>query len=463
MEISIKAYIVSKEAELFYDCADRYALNTGLHKFAISDGVSKSFFPKVWSDILVKNWVSKEWVSNDKFIVQSQNDWLEQVNELVSKPHIKYYTKNAFNRKQPGLATFVGLKFYEKKKEWFWKAHSLGDSFLFFIPKNFKDFSKECIVLSSKQEPIIFDNFPDYLSSIGDKHKGVPGQNKESILQEGTFYLMTDALAEWFLNEKDNAISKIRVWRNQKDFEHFVDEERLTGKLGNDDSAILTIKLEEDNKDQLTYVLEDVSDINRLIKIQQEEIEVSEKAKEQELILQKENSNSAVATEQIEQEEPVENELSEEVETEIEKSKKSLIDMGFEKFKKGKEFFLGKIEKEQSHEQKEIDKKLELEHLKEKESSIQGEEKSDRFEETENSENIKDQESKQASKQDEFKTGEEALVKEENREEEPSLQDEENIGENEISKNSEINENKEEPESNTKTSHKPSQNITDKF
>jgi hypothetical protein len=50
-------------------------------------------------------------------------------------------------------------------------------------------------------------------------------------MTSGTFYLMTDALAEWFLNEKDNAISKIGLWQNQKDFERFVDEERQNKKL----------------------------------------------------------------------------------------------------------------------------------------------------------------------------------------------------------------------------------------
>ena len=52
MQISIKGYITSKESELFYDCADRYAYNKSQNKFAISDGVSKSFFPKIWADVL---------------------------------------------------------------------------------------------------------------------------------------------------------------------------------------------------------------------------------------------------------------------------------------------------------------------------------------------------------------------------------------------------------------------------
>jgi len=316
MQISIKGYITPKESELFYDCADRYAISEKQNKFAISDGVSKSFFPKIWADVLVNKWVDSKEFDEAQFILDCQKDWLKQVTEIVNKPDAKWFTKNAFNRKESGLATFVGLRFFKKKKDWYWKANALGDSFLFFVPYKFKDFSKECIVLSSKQEPIIFDNFPDYLSSLGSNHRGKK-QLKENRITDGTFYLMTDALAEWFLNEKDNAINKIDVWQNQKDFERFVDEERHNEKLGNDDSAILTIKVKEDNKDEIKYSLEEVSDINELIKVQQKEIENSKKEKE--IIIQNENSNSEISAEDIKQEEQLKNESTEEVKTEIEK------------------------------------------------------------------------------------------------------------------------------------------------
>ena len=172
MQISIKGYITSKESELFYDCADRYAYNISQNKFAISDGVSKSFFPKIWADVLVKKWVDSNENDKTKLLNECQKEWLKQVTEIVNKPEAKWFTKNAFNRKVPGLATFVGLRFFPKGKKWFWKAEALGDSFLFFIPENAKNFSMDCIVLSSKKKPIVFDNFPDYFSSLGNNHKG---------------------------------------------------------------------------------------------------------------------------------------------------------------------------------------------------------------------------------------------------------------------------------------------------
>ena len=53
MKINIKGFITSKKSELYSDCADNYDVKTEHNKFAISDGVSKSFFPKVWSEIML--------------------------------------------------------------------------------------------------------------------------------------------------------------------------------------------------------------------------------------------------------------------------------------------------------------------------------------------------------------------------------------------------------------------------
>jgi len=312
MELTVKGYITSKKSELFSDCADRYAYNKHHHKFSISDGVSKSFFPKFWAEYLVEEFVSREKIEDETFLLECQEKWLKTITEIVNKPTVKWFTQNAFNKKSPALATFVGLQFFEKEKKW--EASALGDSFLFFVPKKMKTF-EDCIILSSKKEPIIFDNFPDYFSSIGEKFKG-ERENESGNLQDGTFYLMTDALAEWFINEKENAIGKVDVWQNQKDFEHFIDEERQTEKLGNDDSAILIINVDKASESGIKYTGNTVSDIYQLsekqnIEISKREFEIAQKKEIEKKELQRieEEENSKVG----------ENEISEELELVVEK------------------------------------------------------------------------------------------------------------------------------------------------
>jgi hypothetical protein len=270
MKVSIKGFITCKSAEHYIDCADNYAINKSSHRFSVSDGVSKSFFPKVWSEILVTQFVERTNLKENELIKVCQEEWQKRIDEIVSLPDTKWFTKSQYNRKDPALATFVGLQFFEKEKKW--SASALGDSFLFFVPMGYKEYQKELVKLSSKVEPIEFDNFPDYLSSIGDSHKGRP-KEKSGNLRNGTFYLMTDALAEWFLKEGENAIGKITVWKSQTDFKRFITQAIEENQLTNDDCAILCIELSEVEKNGIEYKKIQVTDLNDLITDQEAEKE----------------------------------------------------------------------------------------------------------------------------------------------------------------------------------------------
>ncbi len=294
MKVSIKGFITCKSAEHFTDCADNYEINENSHRFSVSDGVSKSFFPKVWSEILVTQFVKRTDLNEYELIKVCQEEWQLRIDEIVSLPDTKWFTKSQYNRKDPALATFVGLQFFEKEKKW--SASALGDSFLFFVPNGFKDYQKELLKLSSKAETIVFDNFPDYLTSIGDFHKGRPVEISDD-LKNGTFYLMTDALAEWFINEGEKAIGKISVWKSQEDFERFTTQAIDDNQLTNDDCAILCIELSEVEKNGIEYPEIQVTLLNDLItkqeaekeKIKQENHEEEKKKHEKAGEIQKSN------------------------------------------------------------------------------------------------------------------------------------------------------------------------------
>jgi len=260
MKITVKGYITCKDAENYSDCADNYACNAETNRFAISDGVTKSFFPQIWSKILVENFVALKGATEFS-IEDCQSEWLKQVTEKITCPNVKWFTRNAFSRQESGLATFVSL-YFDKEK---WVAHTLGDSFLFFIPKGRDECFDDWVKLSSKSEPVIFDNFPDYYSSREKAHGEV--KLHEGTLEEGTFYLMTDALAEWVFNEKENALNEVREkWNTQSDFQTSVNELRELQKLNNDDSSVLIIDIKDDGKPEFSYVPVTVTEIKDLIK-----------------------------------------------------------------------------------------------------------------------------------------------------------------------------------------------------
>lgn len=317
MKIKIKGFITSKKSELYSDCADNYAINKEHNKFAISDGVSKSFFPKIWSDLLVEKYVNQKDWKDEEFILECQKEWQAKIDKIVSHPETKWFTKSQYNRKDPALATFVGLQFLETEQKWI--AQALGDSFLFFIPKESSEIE---IQLSSKpdSEPIVFDNFPDYLSSIGNSHKGEKKSIKGEKIKEGTFYLMTDALAEWFLQDIELAIPKLKNIQNQEQFLVTIEDERNTNRLNDDDSAVLIIEVFDDGKKAFSYSDErEITLLSDIIKQQVEEIEESKKkeiSSQVSLTVNGEESKEEehLSKEEEEEEEDSENEFKEQVE-----------------------------------------------------------------------------------------------------------------------------------------------------
>lgn len=273
MKINIKGFITSKKSELYADCADNYAFNRHYNKFAISDGVSKSFFPKIWSDILVRKYVEKNNWKDEDFIIECQKEWQNKIEKIVNQPEVKYYTRNAYIKKTPALATFVGLQFIESEQKWI--AHAQGDSFLFFIPKGSSEIG---IKLSSKPEPTEFDNYPDYLSSIAiHSHKGERKSVRGEKIKEGVFYLMTDALAEWFLQNPEQVTQKLSNVQNQEQFLVTIEDERKANRLNDDDSAILIINITDDHKKEISYSEIEIVLLSDIIVKQEEEIEESKK------------------------------------------------------------------------------------------------------------------------------------------------------------------------------------------
>jgi len=310
MKINIKGFITSKKSELYSDCADNYAINIEHNKFSISDGVSKSFFPKIWSDILVNKYVNqKVWKDNNEFIVESQKEWQSKIDEIVNHPETKWFTKSQYNRKDPALATFVGLQFLESDQKWI--AHALGDSFLFFIPKSSTEIETQ---LSSKSEPIVFDNFPDYFSSITIHPQKGKVKIKERPIIEGTFYLMTDALAEWFIKDTEQAVQKLKNIQNQEQFIVTIEDERNTNRLNDDDCAILIIEVMDDNKKEFTYSELEITYLSELIKQQEEEIEETKKKETSSQNSEDINSEETKKEEQEAMEESSESTTDEEIE-----------------------------------------------------------------------------------------------------------------------------------------------------
>ena len=241
--ISVKSFLVHKAGESFSDCHDAFSIGKELNRFAIADGVSKSFFPAWWSPKLTQQFIKtgvKELIiyeDNSDFINtwldNARNKWRSEVEAEVSKPSMKYFTRNKFNMRESAAATFVGL---ELGKEYWWGI-AIGDSFLFQFDK---DWNKKARLSSQKDDH--FGNHPDYWDSDAQKGgKGTYDSSKGEFESGDIFLMATDALAEWITKSKPAQLNKLLTLNTNDEFVEFVNEERKANRLEDDDTTLLVI------------------------------------------------------------------------------------------------------------------------------------------------------------------------------------------------------------------------------
>lgn len=238
MRVDIKGFIIPHNKEPYYTCADRFAVNEESLSFAIADGVGGSLYPSYLSERITQDFVKDPRNLFDKENASLLIDYSSAFDRYYQKrynelPLVKQQILDLKSEQtKASSCTFVGCYFDNDC----WRYISIGDSYLFFLPKE-GDLTK-----ISSMDGKEFDVFPEYLSTSGHHHgKPIFGNLP---LSDGTMLLMTDALSDWFIScyEKDkNTLDRVLSINNHTDFKSFCDEELASGRLHDDDCAMLRI------------------------------------------------------------------------------------------------------------------------------------------------------------------------------------------------------------------------------
>ncbi|MEN9946519.1 MAG: hypothetical protein RLZZ293_905 [Pseudomonadota bacterium] len=281
MKIKIRGFITHKQGETYSNCADNYDFahikDKNIFRVAISDGVTQSLLPQKWSELLVANYVSEDNLSKDisKIAEEAQKKWLVDFHAYVQKQlasgQINSVIEQQINQGY-ACATLAGLefKYSTDKNEWQWSSELLGDSVIIYQQDNEDNDGKFSVKVetSVKQQDnkYEFDNYPNYF--IGRdriykdgkyqdlrKSNGTPQEKKSQRLTNGTFLLITDALAEYYLNylkitDMKDPISQI-IENDQDSFLNNIEKLRAEGKLKDDDTTIICLEISEVEKDEL--------------------------------------------------------------------------------------------------------------------------------------------------------------------------------------------------------------------
>lgn len=222
-------------------------------RFALADGASEGMLSREWAQILVKNFYMLRSRRGHllNLLENSIRDWNSWLKDYHNKREnnnnpIKWY-------EEPGIqtgafSTFLGITLLHKRNEYVgkWNAIAQGDTCLFQVRHD------QLIQNFPIEKSTDFNNSPFLISS----NQSLNGDLSETLdgitgdwLTDDVFYLMTDALALWFLREYESGGSPWQFLRDlgtqviDQTFKNWIDGLRLEKLIRNDDVTLLRIEI----------------------------------------------------------------------------------------------------------------------------------------------------------------------------------------------------------------------------
>jgi hypothetical protein len=214
--------------------------------FALADGATQSSFARQWAKLLTQAYC-EGLLNRTRFnttIAHLQHLWRQSIPESP----VHWFVQEKINI--GAFATIIGLTLRKTEStHGLWRALAIGDSCLFHI--------REGSLLTSfpLQHSEQFTDTPALLSTTARHNRGLKRQilRITGIWRPGdSFFLMTDALACWFLRRHEelaDPITQLRSVDSKDTFDNFLDRERNsldekgTKYLRNDDVTFFRINL----------------------------------------------------------------------------------------------------------------------------------------------------------------------------------------------------------------------------
>jgi hypothetical protein len=231
-------------AEVDYEDASAGDLPNG--RFAVADGASEASFAAIWARLLVEDFITnvgKPWRGLD-WIEPLQKRWAAAVDQLP----LPWYAEE--KRELGAFATFLGLVFrpHAEGRNACWRALAVGDCCLFHTRGGRLE---QAFPIKRSGD---FGNRPDLLRSRGQRTKLLNrccAQTHGRWRPNDRFFLMTDALAQWFLHrteQNEDPSAEIANLLTQPAaesvFAEWIEERRQDSSLRNDDVTLIVVDVE---------------------------------------------------------------------------------------------------------------------------------------------------------------------------------------------------------------------------
>jgi hypothetical protein len=218
------------------ECEDAAAASPEQGRFAIADGASESTHAGLWDRLLVESFVAANGADGwHGLLDQARQSWTTAI--PVPAVDLPWYLE--VGQRLGAFATFLGIVIGEGE----WDALATGDSCLFQVRGD------ELVARFPVDRSGDFGNAPWLIGSRPQSAAAAPMLHRRGVWQSGDrLWLMTDALAHWFLSETEAgrqpwaALGRLVV-QGAGVFRGWIEDQRGLRRLRNDDVTLLAITL----------------------------------------------------------------------------------------------------------------------------------------------------------------------------------------------------------------------------
>lgn len=216
-------------------CLKQSDQEASVFRLAVADGATEASFSREWAQALVHAYCAGQFTNDTLW--QLQQKWQTEVS---AKP-LPWYAEEKLQ--MGAYSSLIGLTLHAplEGKSGQWEALAIGDSCLFQIRNEQLDVKWP---LANSAE---FNNSPILLSTKPESNAGLSEQTLSGEWgQEDLFYLMTDAMAQYYLQAIEQGGSPSTLIPNfgaSQDFLTWVNELRNSGQMRNDDVTLMRISL----------------------------------------------------------------------------------------------------------------------------------------------------------------------------------------------------------------------------
>jgi hypothetical protein len=234
-----QVFYLPKKGHTGDEYEDAWAADPARGRFALADGASETSFAGRWAQLLTEDFLAAAKPSAlPEWIAGSRRRWASEVMGL----ELPWYAE--MKREQGAFATLLGLGVRppEPDRAGKWRAVAVGDSCLIQVRNG------GCVETFPLKKASDFGNLPRLIGSRGALPPTAEGCSG-SFLTGDCLFLMTDALAQWFLQMQEGggrpweAVAPLLSAAQPDDaFADWIEALRQSDGLRNDDVTLLTIE-----------------------------------------------------------------------------------------------------------------------------------------------------------------------------------------------------------------------------